>query len=139
MAPHRVTLGTALAAGALLATGCGGEAPTVDRDGILRLTLTEYRIEPDTLRTRAGRVRLRATNRGRLTHNVAVVTAPEPGEDEEELGRTDTAFPGDVVREREAIELRPGRYRLICTIANHDNLGQYAELEVVASLAASER
>jgi hypothetical protein len=27
--------------------------------------------------------------------------------------------------------LEPGKYRLVCTIANHDNLGQYAELKVV--------
>jgi hypothetical protein len=131
MASHRATLGAALAAAALAATGCGGEPMVTDRDGVLRLELTEYRIEPGALRTRAGEIKLVGTNRGRLTHNVAVVTAPAPGEDEEELGRTDTAFPGDVVREREPIVLRPGRYRVVCTIANHDNLGQYAELDVV--------
>ena len=27
--------------------------------------------------------------------------------------------------------LKPGRYRLACTISNHDNLGQYGELKVV--------
>jgi hypothetical protein len=28
------------------------------------------------------------------------------------------------------VTLKPGKYRLICTIANHDNLGQYGELKV---------
>jgi hypothetical protein len=28
------------------------------------------------------------------------------------------------------VTLKPGKYRLVCTIANHDNLGQYAELKV---------
>jgi len=29
------------------------------------------------------------------------------------------------------VTLKPGKYRLLCTIANHDNLGQYGELKVV--------
>lgn len=133
MPARRATLLAAALLGAL-ATGCGGADPVADRDGILRVDLTEYAIEPGHIVVGAGRVRIVARNRGVLTHNVAVVTAPEPGDDEEELGRTDTAFPGERVTEREPIVLRPGRYRLLCTIANHDNLGQYAELEVVASL-----
>jgi hypothetical protein len=28
------------------------------------------------------------------------------------------------------VTLAPGKYRLVCTIANHDNLGQYGELKV---------
>jgi hypothetical protein len=131
MASYRATLGATLAAAALVAAGCGGEPAVDDPDGVLRVALTEFRVEPGAVRTRAGRVRLRMVNRGRLTHNLAVVTVPEPGGDEEELGRTDTAFPGQAVTEREPIKLRPGRYRLACTLANHDNLGQYAELEVV--------
>jgi hypothetical protein len=138
MPEHRATLPLLLAVGTL-ALGCGGEAPVTDRDGVLRLELTEYAVDPGRIVTRAGVVRIVARNRGVLTHNVAVVTAPEPGEDEQELGRTDTAFPGERVTERLPILLRPGRYRLVCTISNHDNLGQYAELEVVASLGDSER
>jgi hypothetical protein len=29
------------------------------------------------------------------------------------------------------VRLRPGAYRLACILANHDNLGQYATLDVV--------
>jgi uncharacterized cupredoxin-like copper-binding protein len=63
---------------------------------------------------------------------VAVVQFDRPlGEDEEkQYARTPTAHPGDVVRT--AVTLKPGKYRLVCTIANHDNLGQYGELKVVA-------
>jgi hypothetical protein len=32
---------------------------------------------------------------------------------------------------RTAVTLKPGKYRLVCTIANHDNLGQYGELKVL--------
>ena len=51
------------------------------------------------------------------------------GEDEEkQYARTPTAHPGEVVRT--SVTLKPGKYRLVCTIANHDNLGQYGELKV---------
>jgi hypothetical protein len=125
------TLAAALSAAAL--AGCGGDDPVVaDRDGVLRVELREYRVEPARLRVAAGPVGLVATNRGRLTHNAAIVTLPDPGDPEEELGRTDTAFPGEVVRLRDGrVDLAPGRYRIVCTLQNHDNLGQYGELEVV--------
>jgi hypothetical protein len=29
------------------------------------------------------------------------------------------------------VTLKPGKYRIVCTIANHDNLGQYGELKVL--------
>ena len=51
------------------------------------------------------------------------------GEDEErQYGRTPTAHPGQ--RVETAVTLKPGKYRVVCTIANHDNLGQYGELKV---------
>ena len=41
---------------------------------------------------------------------------------------TKTLFPGETGQT--TVDLAPGKYRLVCTIANHDNLGQYAELKV---------
>jgi len=46
------------------------------------------------------------------------------------LGSTPTAQPRETVRTARAIRLAPGRYRLACTIANHDTLGQYGTLIV---------
>jgi plastocyanin len=121
----------AVAAAALLA-GCGGAGETVvDRDGTLRLTLDEYRIEPEQIEVRAGRVHIVARNRGVLTHNVAV---QEYAESEEATpvvyGRTRTAHPGQTVTTDEDPNLEPGKYRLACTIANHENLGQFGILYV---------
>ena len=45
-----------------------------------------------------------------------------------EYARSRTAHPGETVVARAV--LRPGRYRLVCTLANHDNLGQYGVLIV---------
>ena len=128
-------LGTA----AVLA-GCGAAepAPVTDRDATLRLTLTEYRIQPQSVRVQATRrpmpVRIVATNRGILTHNVKVesITAgSEQGTADQPtvFGGTDgTAQPGQTVAG--TVYLQPGTYRLTCTIANHDNLGQYGTLIV---------
>jgi uncharacterized cupredoxin-like copper-binding protein len=127
---------TLLAAGLALcataAAGCGRDAPYVAADGhTVKLRLDEYRILPQRVTVPTGRIRIVARDAGRLTHNVAVVQFDRPlGEDEEkQYARTPTAHPGDVVRT--TVTLRPGKYRLVCTIANHDNLGQYGELKVV--------
>jgi plastocyanin len=121
----------AACAGALAA--CGSDPPYVAAgDRTVSLRLDEYRILPQRVTVPAGRIRIVARNTGRLTHNVAVVQFDRPlGEDEEkQYARTRTAHPGDVVRT--SVTLRPGKYRLVCTIANHDNLGQYGELKVEA-------
>ena len=54
----------------------------------------------------------------------------EEGEQPKEYGRTDTLHPGESGSERAPIILKPGKYRLTCTIGNHDDLGQYGELKV---------
>ena len=120
-----------LAAAATLAA-CGSDPPYVPASGrAVSVRLDEYRIVPQRVTVPAGRVRIIARNVGRLTHNVAVVQFDRPlGEDEEkQYARTRTAHPGDVVQT--TVTLTPGKYRLVCTIANHDNLGQYGELKVL--------
>jgi plastocyanin len=130
--PRRCATLLALAAlAAVPLSGCGGDAPYVPASGhAVSLRLDEYRVLPQRVTVPAGRVRIIARNVGRLTHNVAVVQFDRPlGEDEEkQYARTPTAHPGEVVRT--SVTLKPGKYRLVCTIANHDNLGQYGELKV---------
>jgi plastocyanin len=130
--PRRCATLLALAAlAAVPLSGCGGDAPYVPASGrAVSVRLDEYRVLPQRVTVPAGRVRIIARNVGRLTHNVAVVQFDRPlGEDEEkQYARTPTAHPGEVVRT--SVTLKPGKYRLVCTIANHDNLGQYGELKV---------
>jgi plastocyanin len=130
MAKHVPSLVAAVTVAAALA-GCAADTPyTAARGHTLRLRLDEYRVLPERVTVPAGRVEIVARDVGRLTHNVAIVQFARPlGEDEEkQYARTPTAHPGDVVRT--SVTLRPGKYRLVCTIANHDNLGQYGELKV---------
>ena len=111
--------------------GCGGVPdPVVDRDATLRPRLDEYRIRPGAVKVHAGRIRILARNDGILTHNVKVEEATyEEGVTPAEYGRTATMQPGESAP-GVTLRLAPGRYRLVCSIGNHENLGQYAELEV---------
>ena len=70
-------------------------------------------------------------NTGRLTHNLAVQEPDGPDGKPVDLpgGRTATMQPGETA-EPIKLALAPGEYRLVCTIANHDDLGQYGVLKV---------
>jgi uncharacterized cupredoxin-like copper-binding protein len=119
--------------GALVATGCGDEiAYTRAPDRRVDVRLDEYRVLPEHIQVTAGRVTITARNTGRLTHNLVVVQFSRPLGDEVEhqYGQpTKTLFPGETGST--TVNLKAGKYRLICTIGNHDNLGQYAELKVI--------
>src|SRR4051795_13588306 len=116
----------------LLASGCGGPAPVKVRGGTVRLRIDEYRILPRQVEVTGPRVRLVMTDRGILTHNVKVFSTTETDAEDKplEIGKgTPTAHPGETVVS-EVTNLQPGRYRLACSIANHDDLGAHALLIV---------
>ena len=119
----------AVLAGALAIAGCGADDFVRDRDATLQIAMTEYKLEPANIRVRAGRVHLVARNRGRMTHNLKVQSLErKSGEQYFDFGGTETAHPGETVSA--SVMLAPGKYRLVCTIGNHDDLGQYGELQV---------
>ena len=123
-----VTLAAACAAAL---AGCGEDDPVRVDSRELRVELDEFRIVPEDVSVAAGRLRIVATNVGRLTHNLKVVRLDE--EDREapptELGGTGTAQPGETATFTFE-DLAAGEYRIVCTITNHDDLGQYGELFV---------
>ena len=110
---------------------CGDEEPVEVEGRTLRVRLDEYRIVPQNLTVTEGRLRIVATNVGRLTHNLEVVKQDEDDLEERpvEIDGTRTAQPNEsaaVTIER----LPAGEYRMICSIGNHDDLGQYGRLIV---------
>jgi hypothetical protein len=116
----------------LLLPGCGGPEPVEAPGGTVRLRIDEYRIVPREIHVRARRVRIVMTDRGILTHNVRVFSTTETDAEDKplQIGEgTSTAHPGETVT-ADPLELRPGRYRLACSIANHDDLGEHAILVV---------
>jgi uncharacterized cupredoxin-like copper-binding protein len=131
MRPARLLAAALLLIPVVLAAGCGGAAVTVVEGSTLRLRLDEYRIEPAHLRVHAGRITILARDTGILTHNVAIESPKrQPGRPFTQYARTQTMHPGQSAPAL-TVTLKPGTYRLACTIANHDDLGQYAELDVV--------
>lgn len=124
-------LPAALVAAAVALGGCGDEEPVRVEGRTLQVELDEFRIVPQNVDVGRGRLRIVAVNVGRLPHNVKVVRLDE--EDREapptELGGTGTAQPGETATFTFE-DLRPGEYRMVCTITNHDDLGQYGDLIV---------
>jgi plastocyanin len=120
--------GVLLAAAVALA-GCGQAAvvPVVNRT--IGLRLDEYRILPKRVSAPAGHLRLIARNTGILTHNVAVETIPsDPTAQPVVIVRTATLQPG--ARDVQSFTIKPGTYKLVCTLANHDDLGMTGRLIV---------
>jgi hypothetical protein len=124
----------ALTALALTATGCGGGDTVRVTGGVVRLDVDEFRIIPDKISVPPGPVKILIHDTGLLTHNVHVEdpTQLDAQGNPLDLGGTPTAHPGTGPTTREAVtlNLKPGTYRMVCTIANHEVLGQYGTLIV---------
>jgi plastocyanin len=115
---------------AIVLAGCGEPAVVPVQNRTIGLKLDEYRIIPKRVSAPAGQLRLIFRNIGILTHNVAVETIPEVGSDDQpvQIVRTPTVHPNQ--RAEVTFTVAPGTYRLVCTIANHDDLGQTGTLFV---------
>jgi uncharacterized cupredoxin-like copper-binding protein len=113
----------AVALAALAFGGCGGpEAPTEARDGRVEIELDDFLIRPQNVRAAPGRLTFDVSNRGRLGHNFRV-----RGRDGEPVQVT-TLLPGE--RASETVRLPRGEYKLLCTVANHEQLGMTGRLVV---------
>jgi plastocyanin len=109
--------------------GCGGGRAAVATDRTIRFTLDEYRIVPQRIVAPAGRLRVVARNSGLLTHNLVIETNPgNPDAAPQSLRKLRTLHHGE--QTQRTVTLKPGTYRLVCTIANHETLGQYGTLIV---------
>jgi hypothetical protein len=107
---------------ALALGGCGSRAVIVNSTK-LELRLDDYRIVPQLVQVRAGRLKIVAYNVGVLVHNVRV--EPPNGIP---IGGTPIAHPGEVVSGK--VTVTPGTYKLVDTISNHADLGDFATLIV---------
>ena len=124
--PRRAASLLALCLSAAAAAGCGGGPTAAVKDRTISVTLDEYRIVPQRISAPAGRLRVTVRNEGLLTHNLVI--EPDPGHPGETRRKTRTLHSGQ--RTEKSFRLRPGTYRIVCTIANHEALGQYGTLIV---------
>jgi hypothetical protein len=129
--PHaqRALLGVLATLAIALGSGCSDDRAVVEPRPFVEVTLDDYAITPQAVSVPSGRVEIVARNVGRLTHNLRVEVPPDTPEDQpEELATTPTSQPGQTVRV--TVELKPGRYGIRCSLANHDDLGERGTLIV---------
>jgi uncharacterized cupredoxin-like copper-binding protein len=126
--PRRLTLLGVLVS-LLGVSACGSHVVIVDSSEV-RLRLDEFRITPQTVQVHAGRIKIAAFNVGVQTHDVEV-QANYLQKDGNPIAYNKPVVlkPGENVTFK--VTLRPGRYKLIDTVANHADLGDYGTLIVV--------
>ena len=109
--------------------GCGDDDPSTRTASVaagepVRVVGSEYAFDPGRIVVAGGPAELRITldNQGDLAHNITVF------EGDTEVGGL-PSFPGGEQRTT-SVQVEPGSYRFVCTVADHEELGMEGELEV---------
>jgi plastocyanin len=118
----RVVRGGALVALVVVPACGGGEVPVRAAAGNVAVTQVDYRFRPQVVEARAGRLVVTVVNRARLPHTLRLAR------DGREVLRIPSVAPG--ARARAVRRLRPGEYRMLCAIGNHEELGMWGTLVV---------
>jgi plastocyanin len=114
---------TAALVAAVLLGGCGcADPPTRVRGDRVEIALDDFMLRPQTVRARAGTLTFRVVNEGRLPHNFRLRRG------EGEPLKITTLLPGE--RGTAEIDLERGDYGMVCTVANHEELGMTGILTV---------
>jgi plastocyanin len=109
-------------------TGCGDDdvplrTVTVGGAQPIRVNGDEYRFDPGRIVVRgAAPVRITLVNRGTLAHNLNVFDG------ERRLAGVRSFPPGEERSLR--FDAPPGAYRIVCTVADHEELGMAGELDL---------
>jgi hypothetical protein len=120
MAPGRIAslLGAAILL--IAVAGCGHTVTA--RDGVARVTLTEYRLIPQSVRAPQGVVTIAVHNEGRLTHDLAIMRGTQT------VDGTGPMPPGQSIEL--VLPLSPGNYVMTSTTLSDRDLGIYGTLTV---------
>jgi hypothetical protein len=125
--PARAAIKPALAlaavALALLAGGCS-HTERIGVDRTLRVALSEYRVNPQSVRASAGTLTIFVQNYGRLTHNLVISLGGQSA------GSTKPIPPGQSAAL--VLTLTPGTYLMASTILSDEALGEYGTLTVTS-------
>ncbi len=110
--------------------GCGGDDDEPNRTvrvsagEPVRVVASEYAFDPGAIVLASGPAELRLTldNQGDLAHDIVVLDG------DTEVGGL-PSFPGGE-RRTTTVRVEPGSYRLVCTVADHEELGMKGTLKV---------
>jgi plastocyanin len=116
-------------------TGCGGTEdegaegpePSVPRPETVEVAMSEYEFSPSDPSVERGTA-LTVTNEGRIAHNLTIERGPDPTQRSERLAGTSTF--GQRQSEKLRVDLKPGRYALVCTVPGHRQLGMVGTITV---------
>lgn len=87
------------------------------------VVLREFEFEPRPLKVKAGKVRFLLINRGSVEHDFMIPGVMQAMEHEKDLvqpGKSKTI----------EVDLKPGRYQVVCTVQGHKEAGMTITLEV---------
>jgi uncharacterized cupredoxin-like copper-binding protein len=126
MSGSRISIAVVAAMLLALAAGCGGGGNKTTA-GPADLKLTEYQIAPAQLSVKRG-AKITIANDGQIAHNLTVEQGPDPKKQTKKLIGTSTFLPGKT--ETLAVDLKPGRYAMACTVPGHRQLGMTGTLTV---------
>jgi len=104
-----------------LLCGCS-HTEVVGADRALHIALSEYRLNPQSVRVSAGVLNIYVHNFGRLTHNLVV------SENGQSTFSTKPLWPGQSTEL--SLDLAPGNYSMASTILSDQALGAYGTLDV---------
>jgi len=137
---RRVFLG--LVAGSLLAAAGGTRswaAGWLERAVTVRVQLKEFKVIPSVRRAQAGKVTFVVRNAGQIDHDFVVLRTnlppgglPSVGARAKEVGRRGRIpvfGPGKT--RRLTLDLKPGKYVLICNVPGHYKAGMFVGFRVV--------
>jgi hypothetical protein len=110
-----------LAACAAVLAGCS-TTTKVKADGTLRVALTEYHVQPQSVQAAAGLLMIVVRNNGRLSHNLVIAQDGHPEVSTKAIapGQTTELF----------TDLPPGKYVMASTILADQALGAYGTLTI---------
>jgi hypothetical protein len=109
------------AAGLAALAGCGSTV-SVNSSRTIRIALAEYRVSPQSIRSRPGELTLLVENHGRLAHDLAVSSHGTI------LGQTPPLQPG--TQTYLVLYLSRGSYLMTSTLFSDQALGTYGTLTV---------
>ena len=107
--------------------GCGkddqpGRSVTVAEGREVVVAGDEYGFDPETITAPPGEVVLTLDNAGNLAHNLEI------HQGDVELAGTQSITKGR--RSTIRLDVKPGEYRLVCTVGDHEELGMTGSLQV---------